>query len=108
MCGSRILQTAGRFGGQAAPGGLGIAWVAATLALVIYLVRIDSRRLLRASAVVAVVAFLAACVGFVMGTGILEGATPRLGYGVQIGTQSGIAILVVGMVVAIARAAITA
>jgi hypothetical protein len=108
ICGSRVLQAIDPIVWQAALAALGIAWLAATVALVIYLVRIDPGRLVRASAVAVLVAFLAASAGFVMGTGLTEGVTPRLGDGAQIGMQSGMAILLVGLVITIARAAIMA
>jgi hypothetical protein len=108
VCGSRILQSIDPIVWQAALAAFGIAWLAAIVGLVIYVVRIDPRRLIRASAVAVSVAFLAASAGFVMGTGLTEGVTPRLGDGAQIGMQSGMAILLVGLVITIARAAIMA
>jgi hypothetical protein len=108
ICGSRILQSIDPVVWQAALAAFATAWLAAIVALVIYLVRIDPQRLVRASAVAGSVAFLAASAGFVMGTGLTEGATPRLRDGAQIGMQSGVAILIVGLVISIARAAIMA
>ena len=108
LCGSRVLEEINPNVWEATVAAFGIAWFAMTVALVIYVARIDPGRLLRSSAVAAIVAFLAASAGFVMGTGLLEGATPRLRFGAQIGMQSGIAVLIIGMVVKIARAAIMA
>lgn len=108
LCGSRILEAVNPNVWQATVAAFGIAWLAAMVAVVTYVVRIDPGRLLRSSAVAAFVAFLAASAGFVMGTGFLEDATPKLRYGVQIGMQSGVTILVIGMIVVIARAAVMA
>jgi len=108
ICGTRVLESVDPHVWRATLVAIGIAWLVATVTLVIYVVRVDLRRLLQASAVAAFAAFLAAGAGFVIGAGILEETPPHLRYGVQIGIQSGIAILIVGMVIAISGSAIKA
>ena len=107
LCGSRILEAIDPIVWEAALAALGIAWLWQRSGSSSMSCASIPRELLRSSAVVAFLAVLAAGAGFLMGTNFMEDATqPRLRLGVQVGMQSGISLLLVGMVVVIARAAI--
>jgi hypothetical protein len=97
-----VPETRPIIGWQAAVVVCGIAWVTATIALVVYVVRIDARRLRRAGTATALIAFGAASIGFAMG------AQSRLRQGAEDAVLYGIAALMVAIVVALAWAALTA